>query len=192
MLQSKRLRRYLLFLVLILFLAVEVPIIAVGQLAKPEPGDVIIVLGAKLIGHEPSTMLRLRLDEAAKLYQAGYAPFIIVSGAQGRDEAVSEATAMHDYLIAHGIPADRILVEDKSFSTQQNLANSLAIMRERNLKRAIIVSNASHIRRALVIAHNLGMEASGAPAPMANNAYLTAKQYVREAAAMLALVFRQP
>ena len=192
MLQSKQLRKYLLFLVLILFLAVEVPIIAVGQLAKPEPGDVIIVLGAKLIGHEPSTMLRLRLDEAAKLYQAGYAPFIIVSGAQGCDEAISEAAAMRNYLIAHGVSADHILLEDKSFNTQQNLANSLAIMREHGLQRAIIVSNASHIRRALVIAHNLGMDASGAPAPMANNAYLTAKQYVREGAAMLALVFKQP
>lgn len=185
----RKVRRYILALTLLLFLAIEIPIIATGQLTQPEHGDVIIVLGAKLIGTEPSTMLRLRLDETIRLHQAGYAPFIIVSGARGQDEEMSEAVAMCDYLIRQGIAKEQILLEDKSFNTYQNLVNSYAIMKQTGLSKAIIVSNASHIRRSLVLAHNIGMNASGAPAPMANNTYLTAKQYVREGVAMLSLAF---
>ena len=185
---TKKLQKYIIGVILMVVLVVEVPIIAIGYMATPEYGDTIIVLGAKLIGDQPSTMLRLRLDEAIRLYNQGYAPKIIVSGAQGKDEESSEAAAMHAYLIANGIPSGNILVEDKSFNTFQNLNNCRVIMAEYGLKRAIIVSNASHIRRSLVLAHNLGIEATGSPAPMANNAYLTAKQYVREGAAMIALL----
>lgn len=188
LLLHKKIRHYLLFLVILTITVVEVPIIAVGHLTKPVPSDTIIVLGAKLIGEQPSTMLRLRLDEAVQLYTQGYAQSIIVSGAQGLDEIATEASVMRNYLIIKGIPPEKIHVEDKSFNTYQNLLNSKAIMREQGFRHAIIVSNASHIRRSLVLAQQLGIEASGASAPMADNAYLTAKQYVREGAAMLSLL----
>jgi uncharacterized SAM-binding protein YcdF (DUF218 family) len=186
---NERLRKYMLFLTLLVFLLVEIPIIAVGQLAEPSPSDVIIVLGAKLIGHEPSAVLRLRLDEAVKLYHQGYAPLIIASGAKGKDEQLSEAVAMRDYLQTQGIPPERIIVEDKSFNTLQNLLNSRDIMQQQGLRRALIVSSSSHIPRALVLAKQLDMDVSGAPAPMPNNPYLTIKQYLREGAAMLSLAF---
>lgn len=192
LLLNQKLRRYLLWVVVITVAIVEIPIITVGYLTKPVPGDTIIVLGAKLIGDQPSTMLRLRLDEAILLYNQGYAPTVIVSGAQGLDEITSEAAVMRSYLVAKGIPPEKIYLEDKSYNTYQNLLNSKAIMREQGFRQAIIVSNASHIRRSLVLAQQLGIEASGSPAPMADNAYLTAKQYAREGAAMLSLlVFKQ-
>ena len=185
----KNIKQYLLAVCLLVALIVEAPIITVGLLSKPEPGDAIIVLGAKLIGSEPSTMLRLRLDEALNLYRKGYASTIIVSGAQGHDETVSEAAAMQEYLKQSGVPAENILMEDQSFNTYQNLANSKKIMRQHGLQKAIIVSNASHIRRSLVLARELELPARAAPAPMADNLYLLVKQYVREGAAMLLLPF---
>jgi uncharacterized SAM-binding protein YcdF (DUF218 family) len=185
---SRKLQKYVLFIFLLLTLVIEIPILAVGYLTQPARSDTIIILGAKIIGQEPSLMLRLRLDEAIKLYSEGYAPTIIVSGAQGIDENVSEAASMKSYLLSHGIPKEKILLEDQSFNTYQNLANSHKIMQENNLKTAIIVSNASHIRRSLLLAHNLGMMATGAPAPMPSNPYLTTKQYVREGAAMAVLL----
>jgi uncharacterized SAM-binding protein YcdF (DUF218 family) len=188
MLFSKKLRRILLSLVLFIIFVIEFPIIIIGYNTTPKPSDTIIVLGAKLIGNEPSTMLRLRLDETLRLYVNGYAPVIIVSGGQGADEDYTEAKVMHDYLVAHGIPDQAILLEENSANTYQNLMNSQRIMREHGLKQAIIVSNASHIRRSLVLAQNLGINASGSPAPMANNYLLTAKQYAREGAAMLSLL----
>jgi len=184
---GKQVRNYILLVVLLIFGAVELPIIAIGQSAQPAPSDVIIVLGAKLIDRQPSAVLRLRLDEAARLYQAGYAPSVIVSGAQGADEEISEAAAMRDYLITHGVPPDTIISEDGSYSTYQNLANSRDIMQQRGHRTAIIVSSSSHIRRALVLARQLNMEVSGAPAPMPANGWLTFWQYLREGAAMMSL-----
>ena len=186
---SNKLRRRLLFVLLLVILAVELPIITAGFLTQPEAGDVIIILGAKLIGSEPSTMLRLRLDEGLRLYRFGYAPAFIVSGAQGKDEDISEASAMKQYLINQGVEEKHILIEDQSFSTYQNLVNSQKIMNQQGMKKAIIVSNSSHIRRALLIAHNLQMNATASAAPMADNLYLTTKQYLREGAAMASILF---
>lgn len=188
MIFGKNLKKYMLAFFLFSIIVIEIPIIAVGQLSKPEPGDTIIVLGAKLIGSQPSTMLRLRLDKAIRLYQQGYASTIIVSGAKGADEDTSEAAAMQRYLINQGIPENKIIIEDKSYNTFQNLNNCQTIMKEHGLEQAIIVSNASHIRRSLILAQHLGINATGAPAPMADNPYLTAKQYAREGAAMVSLL----
>lgn len=185
---TPRIRRYLLLLVIITVAVVEIPIITVGHLTQPVPSDTIIVLGAKLIGDQPSAVLRLRLDEAIRLYNQGFAPTIIVSGAQGSDEVASEASIMRSYLIASNIPPDKIYLEDKSYNTYQNLFNSKTIMREQGFRNAIIVSNTSHIRRSLVLAQQLGIDASGSAAPMADNTYLTLKQYAREGAAMLSLL----
>lgn len=176
-------------LVLVLFVTLELPVIAVGYLTKPEPADVMIVLGSRVIGREPGPMLRLRLEEAARLYHQGFSPAIIVSGARGDDEEIAEAEAMRDYLVGANVPPDRIILEAASFNTYQNLANSRAVMAARQYKTALIVSNASHIRRSLAIARSLGMEASGAPAPMAGGLYLQVKQYLREGAAMFTLAF---
>lgn len=187
---SNKLQKYIFLTFMVLFLVVEIPIIAIGYNSKPMPSDTIIILGAKLIGRTPSTILRLRLDEALTLYKAGYATRIIVSGAQGKDEEISEAAGMQNYLINQGIPPENILLDENSFSTYQNLANSKIIMHEQGFKTAIIVSNSSHIRRSLVIAHNLGIQATGAPAPMSKNIYLTTTQYLREGAAMATLLFK--
>lgn len=183
-------RKYILFIVLMLFLSIELPIIITGFTCKPLPSDVMIVLGAKLIDGEPSTMLRMRLDQALSLYKEHYAPFVIVSGAQGADETTSEAAAMKNYLISHGIPEEKIHIEDQSFNTQQNLYNSHRIMQAYGYHTAIIVSNKSHMHRALFLAQNLGIDASGSAAPMADNTYLLAKQYFREGAAMAVLFIR--
>lgn len=187
---SKKLQKYFFFLLTLLILVIEIPIIVVGYQTHPTPSDTIIILGAKLIGHTPSTILRLRLDEGIRLYNEGYASTIIVSGAQGKDEIISEAVGMQTYLIEHGIPSEHILLDDKSFNTYQNLANSQMIMNDNGFKTAIIVSNSSHMRRSLVIAHSLGLQATGSPAPMSGNIFLTTTQYLREGAAMTTLLVK--
>lgn len=186
--RNKKVHRYLIFLCLVIVFSIELPIFITGLTCRPLPGDVIIVLGAKLIEEKPSAMLRLRLDEALRLYKNNYAPTIIVSGAQGPDETTSEAVAMKAYLVAHGIPSEKIHIEDKSFNTLQNLHNSHAIMQQFGYRNAIIVSNLSHMHRALILAQSIGMNATGSAAPMANNVYLNTKQYLREGAAVAVLI----
>jgi uncharacterized SAM-binding protein YcdF (DUF218 family) len=172
-------------------LAVELPIVAGGYLAKPAPADVMIVLGSRVFGSEPGPMLRLRLEEAVRLYRQGLAPAVIVSGARGEDEEVAEAFAMRAYLIKQGIPGEKILTEDRSYNTYQNLANSQAVMAAQGYRKAIIVSNASHVYRTLVLARDLGLEASAAPAPMPDSLPLKVRNYLREGAAMAALALQR-
>ena len=140
---SKKLQRCIFFILTVLILVIEIPIIVAGYQTQPVVSDTIIILGAKLIGHTPSTILRLRLDEGIRLYKEGYASTIIVSGAQGKDEPISEAAGMQDYLVHHGIPAENIFLDEHSFNTYQNLANSQMIMQEKGFNTAIIVSNSS-------------------------------------------------
>ncbi len=92
--------------------------------------DYIIIHGAGLDGPRPTPLLAGRIDKALELWnkQQHHGKFV-VSGGQGADEVVSEAQAMRDYLLEKGVPADAILMEDKSTTTWENLRNSLAVIR---------------------------------------------------------------
>jgi uncharacterized SAM-binding protein YcdF (DUF218 family) len=82
----------------------------------------------------------------------------IVSGGKGAGENITEAQAMHDWLIANGIPEERILMEDKATSTMENLEYSFAIIRERGDEpenNVAIVSSAYHLYRAKLMSRNL-------------------------------------
>ena len=82
--------------------------------------DYTIILGAGLDGAQVSTRLKKRLDEAYNALNSIDVP-IIVSGGQGPDELVTEAYAMSEYLIEKGIKRERLILEDQSTSTQENL-----------------------------------------------------------------------
>ncbi len=113
--------------------------------------QVMIVLGAGLRKDKPSMLLRYRLDKAYE-YAAEHPDLLIVtSGGQGRDEWIPEGQAMRDYLIEKGLPADRVLAENKSTSTEENFAFSLDILKERGYSPdtpIVYVSNAFHCYRA--------------------------------------------
>lgn len=133
--------------------------------AKPMKSDAMIVLGCEIKGKIPSLMLEERLKKALELYNANYANYIIVSGGKGSNEIVSEASVMSGWLIKNGISADKILQEDRSHTTYENLKYSKVIMEKKEFSTAIIVSNGFHIFRSLRLAEKLGINANGAPAP---------------------------
>jgi uncharacterized SAM-binding protein YcdF (DUF218 family) len=170
------------------FLGAEIPIVYSSLTVTPQPADVLIIPGARLWGDQPSEMLRLRLDKAIELYQAGYAQHFIVSGAQGLDEVDSEASVMRNYLIRQGIPEQIILMENHSYTTIQNLSFSNTIMQQQGWQSAIIVTNPFHVYRSLLIAREMNMPATAASAPYFNNPALNilamSKQYLRESLAL--------
>lgn len=146
----------------------------------PEPGkaDCIIVLGAKVKPDgEPSTALLKRLEKALECYEEGLAPYIIVCGAQGGDEPCTEAEGMHKWLVAHGVPDSAVIMEDRSTSTEENLANAKAIMEEKGFKTCIVTTNAYHLTRAMWIAEDTGLDAQGAAAQ--NNITLQTRARLR-------------
>ncbi len=126
--------------------------------------DAIIVLGCSVWPNEqPSPALAARTQHALVLYRAGYASHLIFTGGVGQ-YAPAEAEVMRRLAIAAGIPADAMLLEDKSHSTIENLANAKQLMQARGWHTAVIVSDPFHLLRAETIARDLGMEAFGSPA----------------------------
>ncbi|MFJ5768001.1 YdcF family protein [Lysinibacillus sp. NPDC093210] len=126
----------------------------------------IIVLGSGLIGDKVPPLLASRLDEAVKQYKKyGERPFIIVSGGRGSDEKVSEAFAMETYIIdEYQIPHRKILMEDRSTNTEQNMAFSKAIMdahAQGRKYRSLFVTNNFHVFRASIYARRAKLDAQG-------------------------------
>ncbi|ADG05245.1 YdcF family protein [Kyrpidia tusciae] len=136
-----------------------------GVLYPPRPADVLLILGAKIMGREPGAALRARLEAGLDLYRRGYAPRILVSGGQRRPGAPSEADVMADYLRVRGVPPRALIVEDLSSDTVENLLFSSRLMKIHGWRRAVVVTSAYHLPRALWLARLAGLDASGyAPA----------------------------
>jgi uncharacterized SAM-binding protein YcdF (DUF218 family) len=134
-----------------------------GRLPVSRTAGFVVVLGSGLIdGGRVPPLLASRLDRGYAVYQAltarGGDPVLLVSGGKGDDERVSEADAMAGYLAARGFPADRLYREDKSANTEENLANSKAIMdRLRPGATSVIVTSNYHVFRAAIIARRVGV-----------------------------------
>lgn len=92
--------------------------------------DYIVVLGAQLKTTGPSRVLQYRLDTAYEYLTAHPDTKVIVSGGQGSNEPASEAQGMCDYLVKRGIEPDRIILEDKSVNTEQNIRFSKDFCRQ--------------------------------------------------------------
>jgi uncharacterized SAM-binding protein YcdF (DUF218 family) len=161
-----------------------------GLLARTGGADFVVVLGSGLRpdGGVPP-LLASRLDRAREVWAAldrragGFKPLLIVSGGQGEDEPVTEASAMATYLIARRVPAGRLLIEDRSRSTEENLLFSKAIMDEaRPGARATIVTSDFHAFRSALLARRLGIRGQVTGARVAG--YYRPSAVLREFAAV--------
>lgn len=120
----------------------------------------LVVLGCRVYGTSPSLMLKERLDAAYEYLEEHLDVSCVVSGGQGENEDISEAKCMYNYLIDKGIDEKRILLEDQSTSTRENLLFSKNVIEQNDLPEAMtIVTNEFHQYRAFLIAKNLGLEA---------------------------------
>lgn len=156
-----------------------------AQLNEPEGNTTVIVLGCKVKGESPSRMLKFRLDKAYEYLTDNNDAVCIVSGGQGEDEIMSEAQCMYNYLISKGISKDRIIKEDKSRNTQQNIEFSKEIIKEQSLSKNIsIVTDGFHQYRASYIAKNCGFENIYALCAHTKALYLPS-YWIREWAAIL-------
>lgn len=145
--------------------------------------DYVIVLGAGLNGDEPTLALSNRLDKAAEYMNKNSRAKAIVTGGQGKGETVTEARAMADYLILHGIREDRIILEENAVSTYQNFEYAKL---EMDGGQAVFITNDFHVLRAWQMAKLNGIDAAhiGAPTPPA----LLPVSCAREFAAQIASI----
>lgn len=128
-----------------------------------ETPEFIVVLGAQIQGEQPSLTLRKRLDRAAEYLLAHPEATVIVSGGQGADEIMTEASVMKRCLTEKGVAPERILEEERASTTRENLIFSAALAQTHGLDTSsvLIVTSDFHMARAKYIARTLGHEPSG-------------------------------
>jgi uncharacterized SAM-binding protein YcdF (DUF218 family) len=144
-------------LLLLLFVLVEGMILS-GFFAKaPSSLDYLIVLGAKVNDTTPSLALQNRIDTAYDYLVENPDTICIASGGQGSGESVSEADCIRQILIEKGISEERILTEDRSVRTAQNLRYSAQLIDDSNVSIGI-VSNNFHIFRGKALAKGCGFQ----------------------------------
>lgn len=105
-----------------------------------------------------------RAWHAARLYHAGRAPLILLSGgvAPWQRGRPSEAAAMAQLLQELGVPRSALLLEEQSLTTRQNAVQSSQAMQTAGLHRALLVTSALHMPRALAAARAAGIDAQPA------------------------------
>lgn len=154
----------------------------------PPAADFVVVLGAGLLGGQRvSPLLASRLERARAVFESldrQAAPMLVVSGGKGSDERRSEAAAMADYLVERGFPADRLIREDRSRTTEENLVFSAELMQRARPTgyQCVVVTNDFHSYRAALIASDLRVPAQVVGAPTA--AYFLPSATIREFAAV--------
>ncbi len=146
---------------------------------KPKEEATVTILGCQVKNGAPSLMLKKRLDAAlVYLNQHENVP-VIVCGGQGKDEAISEAECMSEYLLSHGIEKKRIYQDAVSVSTLENLQNAKEIITAQDWNpEIIIVTDGYHQFRAANIAHSLGLKTTAVSAK--TSWYLVPSYWVRE------------
>lgn len=140
---------------LAVFIYTEINVFAAMN-AKPEDNlDYVIVLGAGVNGTTPSIPLVKRIERAKEYMYDNQDTLLIASGGQGFGESISEAECIKRELMGMGIFPDRIILEDRSTSTIENLKYSLEIIDDPDANVGII-TNSFHEYRAGLIAEKAG------------------------------------
>ena len=174
-------------LVLVLsFLIIQGLILIEGRKEDKLDVDYVIVPGARLYGEIPSPSLMERLITTLEYAQEYTEPKIIVTGGQGPGETIPEAEAMKKFLVQKGISESRIIKEDKSTSTFENLKFSRDIietMDERESIKVLVITSDFHILRTKMLANRLGFTVYGLPAETPK--VTKAKSYLREYLAII-------
>lgn len=146
----------------------------------------ILVLGAFIYPDAPSAALQSRLDTAIEFLNENEDAILIVCGGQGDNEVMPEAHMMKKYLLQNGVSEDKILVEDKSRNTIQNIKNAKELYNLEQYKTAVI-TNEFHLARARKLMEQAGLNPYGIPAPTPYFALRTVS-YIREYCSTLGLI----
>lgn len=122
--------------------------------------DAIVVMGAAQYDGRPSPLLQARLDHAILLYEADYAPVIVVTGGKQSGDRFTEASASKKYLRQHGVPTSAILSESKGHSTWESLRGVSELMKQRTKSPTVlIVTDPFHCLRSRLVADHFGLRA---------------------------------
>lgn len=147
------------------------------------PFDVIVVLGAAVWeGYRPSPALKRRLLHGVRLMKEGKADYLLVTGGLGKHPP-TEANMMKQLAISEGIPAEKIITEEKGTTTFTNVVECVRIMRNNNWLAPIVVSDDYHLFRTKFVFRCFGIQAVGSGTTVRKGAISTWERifyYLRE------------
>ena len=136
------------------FLIPFIAVLAGGRSDIRGEPRIMVIFGCQLREYGPSTLLKDRLDTALAYLEDHPDMTVVVSGGQGTSEPTSEAQGMCDYLVQHGVDRERIILEDRSFNSRENVAYSLEALAADGYDTSggvVLVSNAFHVTRARML-----------------------------------------
>lgn len=136
---------------------------AQGDRDDRRPADAIVVLGAAQYDGQAGAVLESRLQHALELFEAGLAPYLVVTGGNLPGDSTTEAEVSRDWLIERGVAPEAILFENRGRSTAESLAAVARLFSEHDLQRGLFVSDRTHMLRVLRIALDEGIDAWGSP-----------------------------
>ncbi|MFC7430629.1 MULTISPECIES: YdcF family protein [unclassified Agrococcus] len=159
--------------------------LAYGAIARRAPvAAAVVVLGAGLVDGRVSPLLASRVARAVELAQRDPRTLLVLSGGQGADEPRSEAAAMAEHAETLGVASHRMLLEDASTTTEENLRRTRALLDERGLRGPVtVVTSDYHAFRAATLLRRLGMRGHALGARTA--AYYLPSALLREYVALL-------
>ena len=158
------------FLVIVVMLIVVFGVLAsriysFGNTRSEASADAAIVLGAAVWSTGVSPVFRERINHGIDLYRTGKVRKLIFTGGQGNPGEPTESSAARDYALQNGVPAQDILIEEKSHTTYENIKYAKQVADTHNIKRVLIVSDPLHMKRAMAMASDLDLAADPSPTP---------------------------
>ncbi len=164
---GRRLLGLLLLVALCWFGWVYYQIDSVATTDRAQTADAIAVFGAAEYLGRPSPVLHARLDHAVALYRRQIAPLIItLGGGAEKDSGNTEGGVGRDYLLANGVPYDRIIAETRSIDTEQQVSRLAAIASADHLEHIVVVSDGTHLFRIRELCRDQGLSVYTSPRPM--------------------------
>ena len=135
-----------------------------SEIDNAQPADAIAVFGAAEYAGRPSPVLHARLDKAVALYQRGIAPVIVtLGGGSDKDSGNTEGGVGRDYLLANGVPYDKIIAETESFDTEQQVQKLSDIATEEHFRHIVVVSDGTHLFRIALLCRRAGLQIYTSP-----------------------------
>ena len=136
----------------------------------PETDAIVLLSG----GVSPPTAVRIypqlsvsadRLLVTKRLYDAGKAPMILVSGGSLDTNNTSESEAKQTKLILQswGVQIDAIVTEEQSKNTRQNMLETVKLLAGTPTKSILLVTSAMHMPRAMAIFNTSDLEVIPVP-----------------------------
>ena len=130
-----------------------------------QPADAAIVLGAAVWSAGLSPVFKERINHGIDLYRKGKVRKLIFTGGQGNPGESTESSAARDYALQSGVPAQDILIEEKSHTTYENVLYAKKVADTHAIRKVLIVSDPLHMKRAVLMAQDVGLVAEPSPTP---------------------------